>query len=282
MVKVMKTALNKLMRTEQGQALPIVLILLLLGGLIISPFLGYMGTGIKAGMVHETRMEELYAADAGAEDALWKIKYDQIPAVLPYSLATINGKTVTVDIDTVWLLAGLESPANGTMPHAELVATGRLGDAATGRYDVIITYDGSNGNVFLERIGVWLPIGFNYNGSPSGVTTKPPATASFRGGTTVIWDLQPRVKLPTGVSSNKTQSFYITPTGQDPVGDFAWVRTTRMDIYLSWDADFLTYTITATAPSADGNSTEVVANVSKEIGAVPYPVGMVTYDIKLQ
>ena len=102
--ELMKTAFNKLMRNEKGQALPIVLVLLLLGGLITAPLLGYMGTGLIAGRVHEDRMEELYAADAGVEDALWRIINDD--ASLPtnigdnwiYSLADINGKGVGVDI----------------------------------------------------------------------------------------------------------------------------------------------------------------------------------------
>jgi hypothetical protein len=122
----MKRTLNKLIRCEKGQALIIAMILMLLGSLIIAPMLAYMGSGLKVGKdVHEERMDELYAADAGAEDALWYIQnierlkqlvehvtggslpagwtpqsYDGWP--LPaYNLGDINGKGVEVTVDYI-------------------------------------------------------------------------------------------------------------------------------------------------------------------------------------
>ena len=99
MGKMIKIKLNKLRRDEAGQAFVIVLILLLMGGLMISPLLGFMSTGLIAGQANEERMLELYAADAGVEDALWKIINNQVPAEedMPYSL-TVNGKNVEVDM----------------------------------------------------------------------------------------------------------------------------------------------------------------------------------------
>jgi hypothetical protein len=73
--RLMKRTWNKLLRGEKGQALIIVLILMLVGGLIITPVLAYVGTGLKIGKdVHEERMLELYAADAGVEDGLWHLQ----------------------------------------------------------------------------------------------------------------------------------------------------------------------------------------------------------------
>ncbi len=66
---------DKLKGGEKGQALILALILMLVGGLIITPMLSYMGSGLKVVKdVHETRMDELYAADAGVEDALWHLQ----------------------------------------------------------------------------------------------------------------------------------------------------------------------------------------------------------------
>ncbi len=70
----MKTGMRRLIREEKGAALALTLVLLLIGGLIITPVIRHMGTGIIAGGVHEKRMGELYAADAGVEDAIWKIQ----------------------------------------------------------------------------------------------------------------------------------------------------------------------------------------------------------------
>lgn len=91
--ELMKTALSKLMRNEKGQALPIVLVLLLMGGLFTSSLLGYMGTGLIAGQVFEEKMGGLYAADAGIEDALWKMDNGYAPTG---NLTDMNGMDVTV------------------------------------------------------------------------------------------------------------------------------------------------------------------------------------------
>ena len=76
----MKIAMKRLIRDEKGAAMFLVLILLLIGGLIATPLLAHMGSGIIAGEVYEKRTAELYAADAGVEDAIWKIQHDSIPA----------------------------------------------------------------------------------------------------------------------------------------------------------------------------------------------------------
>ena len=101
----MKSMLNKsIIKDEKGQAFILVLILLLVGGLIIAPLLDYMSTGLKVGQMHEEKMEELYAADAGVEDALWNINTGSasVPeagdAPWVYDIAKVNGKDVNVTI----------------------------------------------------------------------------------------------------------------------------------------------------------------------------------------
>lgn len=98
----MKRIANKLIRDEKGQALILVVLLLLVGALIITPLLGFMSTGIRAGQTFETKMDEFYAADAGVENGLWKLSNDP-PASYPYPLPmpNINGKSVTVTIDDI-------------------------------------------------------------------------------------------------------------------------------------------------------------------------------------
>ena len=88
-----------------------VLILLLISGLIIGPLLSYMGTGLITGQVYEMRTNELYAADAGVEDAIWKIQHAReagLPGcgnqwVYTYPgpgepLFEVNGKNIVVTI----------------------------------------------------------------------------------------------------------------------------------------------------------------------------------------
>ena len=105
----MKTIVKRLARDEKGAALVMVLILLLISGLIIGPLLSYMGTGLITGKVYETRTDELYAADAGVEDAIWKIQHGETPVCAAYRSWTypspldppiiVNGKRVEVTIE---------------------------------------------------------------------------------------------------------------------------------------------------------------------------------------
>jgi len=69
----MKEALKTIVRDEKGRVMELVLILLTVGGLVLAPLLGLMSTGLLAGQVYEMKTDELYAADAGVEDAVWKI-----------------------------------------------------------------------------------------------------------------------------------------------------------------------------------------------------------------
>ena len=71
----MKKIFSSLIKNQSGQGvLAIVLILVFLGSMILGPLLAFMGTGLKVGQMHETKEMELYAADAGVEDAInWLI-----------------------------------------------------------------------------------------------------------------------------------------------------------------------------------------------------------------
>ena len=72
----MKTIVKGAIRDEKGNVLILVLILLVVGGLVLTPLLGLMSTGLMAGQAYERHVHRLYAADTGVEDAIWKIKYD--------------------------------------------------------------------------------------------------------------------------------------------------------------------------------------------------------------
>jgi len=111
-MEVMKIAVKRLIRDEKGRAMVMALILLVVGGLIITPLLAYMSTGLIAGEFYERSTAEVYAADAGVEDALWQLKQrdpdpDKVPSTpeqvpLTYPLgSTVNNKTIEVTIDMI-------------------------------------------------------------------------------------------------------------------------------------------------------------------------------------
>jgi hypothetical protein len=113
---MMKGIIKGAIRGQEGNAFILVLILLVVGGLVLAPMLGLMSTGLLAGQVYEKKTDELYAADAGVEDAVWKIQHqvDELPRPAcaaedpePWSYMItddaykINGKDVGVAITYV-------------------------------------------------------------------------------------------------------------------------------------------------------------------------------------
>ena len=105
----MKKKWVKTRRGEKGYVLIVTMLLLLVASLIIAPLLGFMGTGLLAGEVFETKTEEVYAADAGIEDAIWKINNGFADTMDPnnpdlryaeYDLDdAVNGRSVHVTIE---------------------------------------------------------------------------------------------------------------------------------------------------------------------------------------
>jgi len=152
----MKIAVRRLIRDEKGAALVLVLILLLISGLIIGPLLSYMGTGLITGEVYEGRTDELYAADAGVEDAIWKIQQGEV-ALCPgdptydYTISDVNGKSVDVTItsfdgvDNLTLTYRIVSTAtgdgSGTEIEAYIIGVNPYGDYA-GLLEQILTSQG--------------------------------------------------------------------------------------------------------------------------------------------
>jgi hypothetical protein len=138
----MKGFVKRIIRDEKGHGLDLVLTLLGVGGLVLAPTLGLMSTGLLAGQTYEQRTDELYAADAGVEDAVWKIEnqVDEIqylycgdgnhswsypePGDPPFQ---VNGKNV--DVTITWVdnsTYRIESVAtsNGTGTQVEAYVTG--------------------------------------------------------------------------------------------------------------------------------------------------------------
>ena len=128
--------LKKIHKKESGQAFILVLILLLLGGLMIGPLLGFMGTGLLTGQAYEQRMAEVYAADAGVEDAIYNIITPAAPhyadlqdlnegePLPPYILTDpINGETVEVTVTKLSLIQALlgEDEYKTDQPHEDWV-----------------------------------------------------------------------------------------------------------------------------------------------------------------
>jgi hypothetical protein len=160
-MKLLKTMKGKL-KDESGQALAVSLIMLALGGLLVVPMLSFMTTNLNANRQIDRKNLELYAADAGVEQILWNIQYNQYDPTdnptgfkLPksgdpptsVSVPDINGRTVTVQISKetgqpYQITSKAESPdAHYTTVECFLNATGAFSffdNAITSANDVII------------------------------------------------------------------------------------------------------------------------------------------------
>jgi hypothetical protein len=94
------------MKSEKGQALPLVLIAIVIGALVIPPFLNNTGTSLIGSRVYAQEIYAQYAADSGAEHAIWNLKYgglsDTLTSVgdnVSYALGeSINGLAVNVSV----------------------------------------------------------------------------------------------------------------------------------------------------------------------------------------
>ncbi|MFC1946883.1 hypothetical protein ACFLXY_03055 [Chloroflexota bacterium] len=81
----MKKVRKTLMRKQQGQAFPLVLIILAIGSILVSGFLTSANTSLLNAKVYSDPIPDTYAADAGIEDAIWGLQYDSLDDTLDSS-----------------------------------------------------------------------------------------------------------------------------------------------------------------------------------------------------
>jgi len=269
---------------EKGQALILVLILLLVGGLILTPLLSFMSTGLMAVRAQEERMYELYAADAGVEYALWKIQHGQIPSETDPPL-TVNEKVVNVVVapeqtieDFLYELLGEDAGVHG--PWA-LVET----EVGAGTYSFSITYTGTPPK-HIRGIGAWLQGDYQLEGSPSGITVDYPedvfTVSPYKGGTAFIWQWTDAAGSPEFVKTEppdtKTQTFGFKPANIPPF-HFSWVDTTEDIGAVTSTETFTVWKVTATATDPDtGKGTKVISYVRQTGTEAPYAVEILTWE----
>jgi len=168
----MKIAVKRLIRDEKGQTLILTLILIVVGGLIMTPLLAYMSTGLIAGEVYERRAAELYAADAGVEDAIWKIQNPDeselpyacgdTPWSYDYETSDVNDKHMQIYIDYLsegtHRITSVATSDDGTNTTIEAYLSVSYLDLSALLDNAIISYDTITIQPGNEVNGdVWLP-----------------------------------------------------------------------------------------------------------------------------
>lgn len=214
---------KKLINGEKGQALIIVLVMMLFGSLILAPVLSHVGSGLKAGeQVYEERMKLLYAADSGIEDALWQINNKSLADFLPgydefaysdydpenykwtyrpadiYS-ENVNGKDLEVTIENIWI-PDMPAPSpevgRSIIEEGKLLVFGSLAGTSEVDYKIKIAYYWGNiterNNLTVQKLGIWLPAGFHYvSGTHNLSGACAPSSVEvdqYKSGEVVVWN----------------------------------------------------------------------------------------------
>lgn len=97
----------KLLKNESGAALPMAMLLMLIGAIVVVPLLNTVSTGSLIARHASFAESEDYAGDAGVEDAIWELLYNDLGSSIPnvddstsYGLGSpVNGDTVNVSVE---------------------------------------------------------------------------------------------------------------------------------------------------------------------------------------
>jgi hypothetical protein len=206
------------LKEETGVALIFVLVLLVLGGATLVPVLTYLNDSLSSGRHYEDKTDDLYTADSGVEDGLWRIKYDYMGVDYdpydyygswPYETDTVNEQTANVTIKNVWFPSDYTAPspteARDIIESEKLVVMGTSGASTSNPYSVKIDFLPDAGdNLTVKSLGVWLPQGYEYvtdscslqNDGPFEVYYPDDITvADAPGGSTIVWSYNPSYPL---------------------------------------------------------------------------------------
>ena len=280
------------MKSESGQVLMLVMILMLISGLLLPPLLALSMTGISAGKMYEGKTHEVNAADSGLEHALWQMKYGDLATVFTspaydiydynttwsYDLSEqLNARDVNVSLNHVWIPLGISTPnkitARNIIESGKLIVFSSTPDALTCQIDIIF-YPDPGDELDIETLGIWLSPGFKYVADSSSFGV--PSTQPHAGGQAVIWDFDatPFTNFP-GVGSGATEQRSVITfqyTASQPAtasATVSWVTTSGVSgVSYTWDADSRVYHITSVAGGTMVESYNVKSEIRKLGSAV--------------
>ncbi len=213
------------MNGEKGSTLPMALIALAMGALLIVPFLQHAYTGLKAAAISEELTVERYSADAGIEDAIWRLKVNKdgfTDSVTPdnpsasYSI-TVNGIEVFITVEIPQPPDPEPPPPIQSGHHLHVGKSTNKSwlepkTSNTTTYTIEVTNYGTS-TLHLGEISDTLPRPFLYvSGSSSGMTTNDPTITWVNNRQLLTWSFSGADK-PTLISGEtKTQTFQASVT----------------------------------------------------------------------
>ncbi|MDO8715213.1 MAG: hypothetical protein Q7J73_00115 [Dehalococcoidales bacterium] len=246
---------KRLKVNQQGQALPIVLCLLAVGGLTIAASLNFSTNTLNGTGIVKQNFDGIYAAGAGIEYNLWAIKTGN--ATVTQLPQQVNNLAVNIStyVSSSFSTLYINNLASGG--HSEWYqVTMNITAAGGNTYDVTIkvtTGDDAKNNAKLQELGAVLPLGYTYvNNSasvnPSGnITSSNPTSTGYdsQGDQWIKWTWS-----GSGPSLEEeqvyTEKFQITGTGGTD-GAYAWIVGNSQDIGVVGQISGMPTTINATA-----------------------------------
>jgi hypothetical protein len=263
-----KSIFGQYFRGEKGQALPLVLCVLAVGGLTVAGNLNYSTTSINGGRIEAEKTKGTYAAEAGVDDVLWSIVHSQVP---PTQLGSnVNGMTVdisTLDMGFYMLYLGSLEPSVHTEwvdVSSSVVPSG----VNTANYTITITRNPEQNpkQMSLLEVGAVLPLGYHYVPDSADVPGNLSLLNPSSNGTTPIGTEYVRWLWNSGnkprITANHTQQFVITGQGSTSL-TYSWINVQSQDISMVGEISGNRYQITATAkrPQNGKVTSRVMADV---------------------
>ncbi len=266
---------ERIIKDEVGQALPITLALLIIGGLTIAPSLSLIFSSAKTSNMLQTGVKGTYAADAGVENILWSLANGQSP---PTQLSD-NINDMQVDIQTI-------DKGTYTLYFGEFIDPGEHSDyldvaanmswdagADAYKYTINVTWRADPGTppIRLEEVGTRIPVGYTYRAGSAAdftenlSTDEPDETLDSQGAYLLNWVLGSPKPYISENETQKTQIFYITGSGgQDWY--YAWVVANRDDVGAVGEINGTYYEITANATHPETNRTTAKITIDAILG----------------
>jgi len=250
--------LKQVISSEKGQALPIVLALLILGGLTIAPSLSYAYTNLNSSRILREGVIGVCAADAGVEDALWCLRHGISPSQqLPENINQMEVTIQTEDKGTYTL-----SQHSSYLDVDGEVVWDEIAEAY--KYTITVIWQPGSGtpDVKLDEVRARLPIDYSYqSGSAASFienldTSEPDETVDTQGSYLLNWEFKSPKPSVSEEEPVRTQTFYITGEGSQVNNYTSWVVASRSDIGTVGETTGTSYRITATAiRPEDGKTT---------------------------
>ncbi len=218
-----------MLRRQRGQAFILVLILLAVGGLLITPALNLASTGLQSRMTQHTNLMEYYATDGAQEYSLWLLGDPDFVADLINSPEGEVGpfyiilNRVNAEYSLSWQAAEDAAPSGAPLTDDRyritvVVTPDNVPVPDTYKeFTYSITLQYMHPEVVtepLEQLQVTVPPKFTYmTGSVSGLAGQEPSqTGSFNAGYTYTWDFDPAISFDYWEEKAMGFEAYATPS----------------------------------------------------------------------